>query len=478
MVPGTDLSRSSPRGEQETAVLRAAEECTARRRRVRGRPFLRRGAFGGSPLPVLSPLIFLLKSLTHPCRQILFMHFPRRVLAAGGGAAPPLSSNPSVVCLPLHSTPSPAPSGSTTSNENEHKIEGRGSSSLATLTTPTPVPLVLSLGPGLGSVVVPPVVAQTNGSLKPTTTTSGDTPSATVDALVSSLAATTTTTAAAGAGSKGGGAAAKPTDLGSGQAALHAELETQQELARQEADARANNKGETAGRGLRRVTVDKAAIGACRSRGTAELGETVFVVASWSRGGGGLASGQKERRGGAVVGGEVAAAADGGATVTTESVKPDLDATATVPTTATTTIGGGNSFMAEDDFALMVDFSSLDEAFGGGSGTAAPIADPTIVPPPSSTAVASDGDAPKPNQNGAVAGMVNGHDLAAAEQSELDEALAEWEGDEDAGGNSKWRVELTEVRVEMLNSDGPRACSPHLSLLDHPPLLMHSLTDS
>ena len=318
MVPGTDLSRSSPRGEQETAVLRAAEECTARRRRVRGRPFLRRGAFGGSPLPVLSPLIFLLKSLTHPCRQILFMHFPRRVLAAGGGAAPPLSSNPSVVCLPLHSTPSPAPSGSTTSNENEHKIEGRGSSSLATLTTPTPVPLVLSLGPGLGSVVVPPVVAQTNGSLKPTTTTSGDTPSATVDALVSSLAATTTTTAAAGAGSKGGGAAAKPTDLGSGQAALHAELETQQELARQEADARANNKGETAGRGLRRVTVDKAAIGACRSRGTAELGETVFVVASWSRGGGGLASGQKERRGGAGVGGEVAAAADGGATVTTE----------------------------------------------------------------------------------------------------------------------------------------------------------------
>lgn len=418
----------------------------------------------------LSLSSFLLRNNRFFC-QILFMHFPRRAPTVGG-AVPSLSASPSVICLPLHSPPSSPLAGSTTSTEDDQTSQGRrASSGLAIPTAPTPVPLVLSLGPGLGSVVVPPPVPQPNGSLK-STTTSGDTPSATVDALVSSLAATTTTTTAAaagGGGSKGGGAAAKPTDLGSGQAALHAELETQQELARQEAEAEArandnNNNTETAGRGRRRATVDKAAIGACRSRGTAELGETVFVVASWSRGGRELTTGETRRRGGAIVGGEVAAVADGGAN-TTEVVKPDLDATTTAPTNTTTTTGGGDSFMAEDDFALMLDFSSLDEAFGGNGTAAATIAGPTIVPPPA-TAVASEGDAP--NQNGAAAGMVNGHDpmaAAAVEQSELDGALAEWEdGEDDAGGNSKWKVELTEVRVEMLNSDGPRAWLLSLSL--------------
>ena len=412
-------------------------------------------------LSALSLSSFLLRNTRFFC-QILFMHFPRRVPTVGG-AVPPLFSSPSVICLPLHSPPSSPLAGSTTSTEDDQKSQGRSASSgLATPAAPTPVPLVLSLGPGLGSVVVPPV-PQPNGSFK-STTTSGDTPSATVDALVSSLAATTTTTTtAAGGGSKGGGAAAKPIDLGSGQAALHAELETQQELARQEAEAEArandNHTTEIAGRGRRRATVDKAAIGACRSRGTAELGETVFVVASWSRGGRGLASNEKRRRGGAIVGGEVAALANGGAN-TTELVKPGLDATTTAPTNTTITTGGGDSFMAEDDFALMVDFSSLDEAFGGASGgtAAATIAGPTIVPPPA-TAVPSERDAP--NQNGAAAAMVNGHHstAVAAEQSELDGALAEWEdGEDDTGGNSKWKVELTEVRVEMLNSDGPRAC--------------------
>ena len=129
--------------------------------------------------------------------------------------------------------------------------------------------------------------------------------------------------------------------------------------------------------------------------------------------------------------------------------------------------------MADDDFALMVDFSSLDEAFGGSGTTAATIAGPTIVPPPAATAP-TEGDAP--NQNGA-AGMVNGHDPTAAEQSELDEALAEWEDGEDDGGNSKWKVELTEIRVEMLNSDGPRACAISLSRWS-PPVKRSALADA
>lgn len=380
------------------------------------------------------------------------MHYPRH--------APGIPPVPTFVCLPLHPSPvagalsPPLPTGSA-----PHQ------SATAVPLQPTPVPLVLSLGPGLGTVVVPPApVAPAPVTLK----TSADTPSATVDALVNSLVVKAEEGPASGgkdaAGSAGQTAAAsaastagslpKPTELGSSQAALHAELQTQQQL---EQRRRSIQGMADAFHGGDR-TVDKAAIGACRSRGTAELGETVFVIASWSR------DGPKRVRTGVSPGLDAPKEeASGEALLVTPAVMP--------PPPAAVTTTNGDSFMTDDDFSLMVDFSSLDEAFGGGgagNGSTA-TAGTTGIVPLQPTVDSSD--------------LVNGRGAADSsdatkrsdEECELDEQLEHWRNalrvqaeeeevtasqrNSQRNAASRWRVELTEVKIETLLVEGTRECT-------------------
>ncbi|GAA5992434.1 hypothetical protein JCM10908_000815 [Rhodotorula pacifica] len=387
--------------------------------------------------------------------EVLFMHFQRR-----GGPGETTLSPFTVVCLPLHPSPSPAAGLSPSASGESTSSSDVKATAIATWTarsiTPTPVPIVLSLGPGLGSLVVPPppTANGTNGA-------KGDssTPSATVDALVNSLAAPPAPAAAAKVQE-----VPKPTEMGSGQAALLAELQQQQQAEKKWKEGRGGEEGR-----MRRRKVEKAAIGACRSRGTAELGETVFVVASWSRGAAGatdkLGRGLRRRKG--VVEEEkvekdeqmmeeaLDSSSAGPANIPPSAAPVTALASATGTGTGTGTGLGTDTFMTDDDFSLLVDFSSLDEAFGGGNGASstatAAAAGPTIVP------LSTNG--------GETKGLVNGHgDGHAAKpdqgEREIEELLAQWEvGEEDTDDEDadiKWKVELTEVRIEMLNPEGPR----------------------
>ncbi|POY76741.1 hypothetical protein BMF94_0333 [Rhodotorula taiwanensis] len=381
--------------------------------------------------------------------EVLFMHYPRH--------APGIPPVPTFVCLPLHPSPvagalsPPLPTGSA-----PHQ------SATAVPLQPTPVPLVLSLGPGLGTVVVPPApVAPAPVTLK----TSADTPSATVDALVNSLVVKAEEGPASGgkdaAGSAGQTAASsaastagslpKPTELGSSQAALHAELQTQQQL---EQRRRSIQGMADAFHGGDR-TVDKAAIGACRSRGMAELGETVFVIASWSR------DVPKRVRTGVSPGLEAPKEeASGEASLVTPAVMP--------PPPAAVTTTNGDSFMTDDDFSLMVDFSSLDEAFGGGGGGngSTATAGTTGIVPLQPTAGSSD------LVNGSGAADSSDATKRSDEERELDEQLEHWRNalrvqaeeeevtasqrNSQRNAASRWRVELTEVKIETLLVEGTR----------------------
>lgn len=339
-----------------------------------------------------------------------------------------------------------------------------------------------------------------NGAVK----TGVETPSATVDALVSSLVVKTEGAgdASSAAGNSGGRSAAQkgygggrgegdgggnlggvpaPTELGSSQAALHAELETQQQQdQKRRMSMPAGGDSESAIESYLQRSVDKAAIGACRSRGTAEVGETVFVVASWSRTGPRRVQRVGKPGGDAHRGTDAPQPASEDVPMSVAAVMPPPPANAAAA--ASTTVNGigaaapaatkTDSFMADDDFSLLADFSSLEEAFGGPAPVANAAGLQDGVP---GGGLEAKGEAPradeKPQADAAppAGGLVNGTGAAPGaadgvddEQRELDEHLKSWCEARDAGrvdeaATLRWRVELTEVRVEMLNPEGPRA---------------------
>ncbi|GAA5860654.1 hypothetical protein JCM8547_005489 [Rhodosporidiobolus lusitaniae] len=313
--------------------------------------------------------------------EILFLHLPRSV---------PLL--PRVLCMPL------SPSLSSTSASSSD-----GLTRTAIPTPPTPLPsssifALSSLPNGL-------VGAEAS-------------PQATVDALVTSLVANTSASSLANAGL--GLDLTQTPSASAGAQALRDELAA--------AAGAAGGAGGKEGRGRR---VSKAAIGACRSRGTAEAGETWFVVARWIRREEEEVfpvkekekEKEKERAAGEAAPAEQA---------TTEHPPP-------VP---------GAMDLDDPEFALLADFTSLDEAFGSSAAPAAP------PPPPANPS-------PPP----------------AATEDEEDQGWDEWakEAQKAKREREKWRVELTEVRVEMAPPPGSGAGDdggPRLSIRPQPPLFL------
>lgn len=178
------------------------------------------------------------------------------------------------------------------------------------------------------------------------------------------------------------------------------------------------------------VEVERAAIGASRSRGTAEVGETVFVVA-WRR---------KRRKRVARSVGRTKSAEKG------EAVQDKDEAMPPPPVPAKEEKKAGSTMMLDDDFSLLADFTSLDEAFG----------DPIAAP--SSSAAAPAAPAPAADESK----KQEGADEAEDEMEEWAKAIQE---DDDRSNEEKWVIELSEVRVEMCDADGPRESKAALSVL-------------
>ncbi|GAA5851227.1 hypothetical protein JCM9279_007490 [Rhodotorula babjevae] len=355
--------------------------------------------------------------------EILFVHLPNAATSPVPPGAPTVL--PSVVCLPLRPAPAPAPSSSTDAPASP---SAKGLTLPAVPTPPTPLPLP-------ASTLFPAAPSTSLGAGAPPPPPPGNvetpTPQATIDALVTSLIPTlpandpsSTTVPSA---SSGPAAAAAAAGASGGKSALQDELR----LAASSSAARGSGAPGEGGL-VREREVSRAAVGACRSRGG--RAETVFVVAycaraaSRRRAGAGSASRRGSKVGGAAgVKGEQEEG-KGAGEKKDEPAKVDSN--------------GG----FDDDFAMLADFTALDEAFGGG---------PAEVE-------ASKQDEAAREVNGASA-----HELEE-EKEELEQWAKALEGEDEAGGHDEWRVELAEVRVEMAAVDGPR-----LTVRPQPPLFIN-----
>ncbi|BGO89889.1 hypothetical protein NBRC10512_005661 [Rhodotorula toruloides] len=330
--------------------------------------------------------------------ELLFVHLPP-------SPRPPLASpTPLITCLPL----SPAPTPSTApESKSEAPDSAQSTSSLLqslsahALPTPlTPLPLAASLS--LALPIDPTAIALPQISLVPKVETAATPTGAIVDALVTSLLpATATATAAA------------PAATTSSQA-------LQQELIAQQGH------GGSAGD----VEVERAAIGASRSRGTAEVGETVFVVA-WRR--------KRRKRVSRTVGRVKGVEKDDVQQVKDEGMPPPP-----VPAKEEKQ-NDSSTMMLDDDFSLLADFTSLDEAFG----------DPVAA---LSSSVSAPAAAPVAEETK----KQEGGDETEVEMEEWARAVEE---DANRSEEDKWVIELSEVRVEMCDADGPR-----LTVRPQPPL--------
>ncbi|GAA6034279.1 hypothetical protein JCM8097_003821 [Rhodosporidiobolus ruineniae] len=308
--------------------------------------------------------------------ELLFLHLPRQT---------PLL--PLALLLPL-SPPLSSPSSSPSL--------ARSAAPLAPTPLPSAAPALFALPSGLPGIVDPSLVLPLPppGALPVGMEAS---PQATVDALVTSLVTSGVPPAAAPATSSA--------------AALQAELD-------------AASYSSSALPAAVSTRVRKAAIGAARSRGTAEGGETVFVVARWRGGGGRVA--RATTTGGRAKRVKREAVTGKGAK---EEEKPKEE----------------KAMNLDDDFSLFADFTSLDEAFG------------SSAPPPLAAAPPADAAPP------------------VEEEGEEDD---EWDPAEEVG-REKWRVELTEVRVEMCPTyakmeEGMERGEgrPRLSIRPQPPLYL------
>ncbi|GAA6054199.1 hypothetical protein JCM3770_002829 [Rhodotorula araucariae] len=339
--------------------------------------------------------------------EILFIHLPNASTSPvqpGGSVV-----LPSVVCLPLRPAPSTGalpPSDLSTTADGPSAPSNPGLSFTAVPTPPTPLPLSL---PRFPTAAAPAGAAVAASAETPT-------PQATIDALVSSLLPTLPL--AGGAPPPPAGAAATGV---SGTSALADELRLASTAAAAEQGGAARGRG-----------VGRAAVGAGRSRGD---GETTFVVvwraAALTPGAPGVGAPGSSRRGSRAEGaarGTTASRGEGEAARMEEA-----DEKKAVP---------------EDDFALLADFASLDEAFGAPPLPAAAATMPAEV-------------------NGTKDAGVPHEDEDKAELEAWAEVL-ERDREDPASSAEKWRVELAEVRVEMGAMEGHR-----LTVRPQPPLYLN-----
>ncbi|GAA5836987.1 hypothetical protein JCM11251_004465 [Rhodosporidiobolus azoricus] len=342
--------------------------------------------------------------------ELLFIHVPRLV---------PLT--PRILLLPLSPSPSPSP---TTSSPNTSHL-----SFSAPFVPPTPLPF-----------------ASTTAEMATAAMAAETSPQATMDALVTSLVVSSST---AGLGVDTTATAA----AGTGAAALKDELSAASASASAEVGV---------GGGARLTRVRKAAIGAARSRGTAEVGETWFVVARWV--GGGTGRGQRPQKRSGKEGKKEGDQGEGVKAEKVDKVEVEDPLTAlaqpTVPEAADP--GAGGMIFDDADLSLFADFTSLDEAFG------TPAAPPVITP--AAPAVVS----PLKPDIGAISEGEK-KDEGSEEDEEWD--VEDWEAEEGGRGDrDKWRVELTEVRVEMASSPAGSLIEggggPRLTVRPQPPLYL------
>lgn len=312
--------------------------------------------------------------------------------------------------MPLHPHPHLSPSSTS------------APSSVATTRTAIPTPPT----PLPSSSIFAP-----SASTAPTGAMGEASPQATMDALVTSLVSSSASavavpslaplplTTSSSSADIGLGLSvvepATPSSTGGGAQALR------DELAAASASSQ-DGSGSFFSAGQRRGEVVKAAIGAARSRaGGAEIGETVFVVATYERVAGPPAPGaaaqaaaaRRRKRSLPGGGGEKLSGGPGGKESGEKGVGSgmvlDVDASA-------------------EDFSLLADFTSLDEAFGGGGSE-------TVLPTEEAEKVEE----------------VQGEEVADEEDREGWERWAE-DARAEREERTKWRVRLSEVRIEMAGS--------------------------
>ncbi|GAA6004502.1 uncharacterized protein JCM10292_007102 [Rhodotorula paludigena] len=314
--------------------------------------------------------------------EILFIHMPNASTAPSSLSTP--AALPAIICLLLRPSPS-------------------------------------SLAPSSPDSLPLPTVNVTSGAVDTPT------PQATIDALVSSLLPPLDPS-----GTSSSSTAAAATPLVGGKTALQDELRL--------ADAAASALGTAAAplasgevRGWRRRVV-QAAIGACRSRGTAELGETVLVVASRVRVERGV------RLNGAAVGSR-------------RESRVGLEQKKTEQEAGTQEKKEGAAHAQEeplavpsfdDELGMLADFTALDEAFGGGP-SASSTADKAATAAPADENKDSSASADAEEERAELAAW------ASVEAREAREGA-----NRDVSARDRWRVELPEVRVEMVAMEGPR----------------------
>ncbi|BGP30375.1 hypothetical protein JCM10296v2_002129 [Rhodotorula toruloides] len=357
------------------------------------------GSSARKPLYCAPPRSAPLKGSAFVCvlssEELLFVNLPPY-------PRPPLASpTPLITCIPLSPAPAssalPAPKSEAPDSAQPASSLSQSLSAHALPTPVTPLPLAASLS--LALPIDPTAIALPQISLVPKVEAAATPTGAIVDALVTSLlpgTATATATAPAAATSS---------------QALQQELIAQQ------------GQGGVA----RDVEVERAAIGASRSRGTAEVGETVFVVA-WRR--------KRRKRVSRSVG-----RAKGGEKGEVQQVKDEGMPPPPLPAKEEKQ-NDSSTMMLDDDFSLLADFTSLDEAFG----------DPVAAP---SSSVSASTAAP-------IADETKKQDGAEEEMEDWARAVDE---DVNQSEEDKWVIELSEVRFEMCDADGPR-----LTVRPQPPL--------
>ncbi|GAA5954134.1 hypothetical protein JCM3765_005299 [Sporobolomyces pararoseus] len=348
--------------------------------------------------------------------EIVFVHLPR--------TSPLL---PNIVCMPLHPPPS-ALASPFSKNSDLPEVTALSPSRRALSLTAVPTPPT-SLSTTIDSTL--PMISA--GGILPVSMNNGAVPGGPVDqptptSHISQLVGSLVSTLPSLDASLPLPVAPSPA-AGAGNAALKEELRAA-ELANS-IDGESPN-----GTSKRRRRIRLADVGAVRgSRMTSEAGSTTFLVATLTR-----RSRSKPRR-------PLSSKIENSASSTQVKQEPsNTTAPQAIPETTTNIVNdlGLNMNLDEENFDLAAldgfDFTSLDAAFGSSSDTAAKPT--TTVKDPSS-----------PEKKGPT--DESGDDVAK-DWEEWEKKNADSQGEEEEGEKDQWKVELSEVNIDMLNADGPR----------------------
>ncbi|GAA6059063.1 hypothetical protein JCM10212_002034 [Sporobolomyces blumeae] len=378
--------------------------------------------------------------------EIVFVHLPRTL---------PLL--PNIVCMPLHPPPSAlvSTSSQTASAPGATPLSpSQRSLSLTAVPTPptavpNPVGLAETMATATGLASTATSTSTATATTLPAAPTDHSTPTASISQLVGSLISTLPLALDASLPLP----IAPSPAAGAGNAAMKDELRAAEVANSIEGDtSNGSNR-----RRRKRKRVRLAEVGSVRSnRATVEAGETTFVVATVTR-----RSRSKPRTSPVAAGPNTVDASvvpeplalDGSASNLAPSTSVGAqDAAPTVPELIDLSASLGMS-LDDDNFDINAldgfDFGSLDAAFGSNP-----------PPPPATTTNVFDAkDASGPNSVG-KSPKKDGNDEGTPSKEELewdawDHARADGD-DEERPARDKWKIELSEVRIEMAHPDGPR----------------------